>query len=61
MTERVDTQDDGGRNTLNANGKVQISLFITQTNYKEVYNTNNRKDVQTNYIDFKHSSDEHFG
>ena len=61
MTERVDTQDDGGRNTLNANGKVQISLFITQTNYKEVYNTNNRKDVQINYIDFNHSSDEHFG
>ena len=57
MTERVDTQDDGGRNTLNANGKVQISLFITQTNYKEVYNTNSRKDVQINYIDFKHSSD----
>ena len=47
MTERVDTQDDGGRNTLNANGKVHISLFITQTIKKS--NTNNKNDVQTNY------------
>ena len=26
---------------------------------KEIYN--NKKDVQTDYINFKHSSDEHFG
>ena len=42
MTERVDIQDDGGRNILNANGKVQISLqqtikkSITQT-VKKMY------------------------
>ena len=36
MTERVDTQDDGGRNNLNGNGKVQISLFITKTIKKSI-------------------------